>query len=375
MPSRRAYARVRPRRHADNRSDMALYEIKSEAIVSVAGTSFGEEHVRERGDLQRLLRANINVVCPDTMVLAEEFCDWDDSRRRIDLLGLDKSANLVVVELKRSEDGGHMDLQAIRYAAMVSTMTFDQAVTAHTGYLTALGRPEDARAAMLDFLGWDEANEEAFGREVRIVLVSAEFSKELTTAVLWLNDHSLKVRCVRLKPYNLDGRVLVDVQQIIPLPEAEDYTVRVSKKEQQQKAARDAQRDYTKFDVTINGVRHERLSKRKVMLVLIRRLVEDGVPPEKIAAAVPRRGDRLFRSAEGKLDPSAFLDQVTEYMKAHGKAFDPDRYFCETEELLHVGGRTYAVTNQWGAGTQETVEALLTAFGKHGITIEPASEA
>jgi len=32
--------------------------------------------------------------------------------------------------LKRTEDGGHLELQAIRYAAMVSTMTFDQAVSA-----------------------------------------------------------------------------------------------------------------------------------------------------------------------------------------------------------------------------------------------------
>ena len=130
---------------------MALYEIKSDAIISVTTTSFGLEHVSERGDLQRLLRTNINVGCPDTMVLAEEFCDWDDSRRRIDLLGLDKNANLVVVELKRSEDGGHMDLQAIRNAAMVSTMTFNQAVAAHTGYMTAFGRQDDARAALLEF--------------------------------------------------------------------------------------------------------------------------------------------------------------------------------------------------------------------------------
>lgn len=353
---------------------MALYEIKSGGIVSVTPTSFGLEHVRERGDLQRVLRTNIKVVCPDTMVLAEEFCDWDDSRRRIDLLALDKNANLVIVELKRSEDGGHMDLQAIRYAAMVSTMTFDQAVAAHSGYLTALGRAEDARAAVLDFLGWADANEEVFGQEVRIVLVSAEFSKELTTTVLWLNECSLDIRCVRMKPYNLDGRVLVDVQQIIPLPEATEYTVRVAKKDQQQKAARDAQRDYTKFDVTINGVRQERLPKRKVMFVLIRRLVEEGVPPEKIAAAVPRRSDRLFRSADGDLDGSAFVLRVTEQMTAQDRAFDPDRYFCETEELMHVAGRTYAVTNQWGASTQETIDAILTAFGNHGITIEAASE-
>ena len=50
---------------------------------------------------------------------------------------------------------------------------------------------------------------------MRIVLVSAEFSKEIT-AVLWLNEHSLDICCVRLKPYNLDGRVLVDVQQPAP---------------------------------------------------------------------------------------------------------------------------------------------------------------
>jgi hypothetical protein len=353
---------------------MALYEIKSDAIVSVTTTSFGVEHVHERADLQRLLRTNISVVSLDTMVLAEEFCNWDDSRRRIDLLGLDKNANLIVVELKRSEDGGHMDLQAIRYAAMVSTMTLDQAVAAHAGYLAALGRQEDARATILDFLGWDDANDEVFGQEVRIVLVSAEFSKELTTAVLWLNEQSLDVRCVRLKPYNLDGRVLVDVQQIIPLPEAEAYTVRVAKKDQQQKAAREAQRDYTKFDVTINGVRHERQPKRRVMFLLIRRLVEAGISPPKIAEAVPKRGDRLFRSADGELDGAAFTEEVTKEMKYKNKAFDPDRYFCETDELMHVDGRTYAVTNQWGASTQETVDGLLTAFGNHGFTIEAASE-
>src|SRR5205809_7753253 len=128
---------------------MALYEIAKDAINPVTGTSFGLEHVRERGDLQRLLRTNIDVICPDAVVLAEEFCDWDDSRRRIDLLALDKNANLVVVELKRSEDGGHMDLQAIRYAAMVSTITFDQAVAAHAGYLGALGKADDARASIL----------------------------------------------------------------------------------------------------------------------------------------------------------------------------------------------------------------------------------
>lgn len=41
-------------------------------------------------------------------MLAEEFADWADSVRRIDLLCLASETRLVVVELKRDEDGGHM---------------------------------------------------------------------------------------------------------------------------------------------------------------------------------------------------------------------------------------------------------------------------
>ena len=106
-----------------------------------------------------------------------------------------------------------------------------------------------------------------------------------------------------------------------------------------------------------------------MIFVLIRHLVGQGIPPADIATAVPARGDRLFRSADGTLDRSAFVDRVTEQMTAQGRAFDPDRYFCEDAELMDVAGRTFAVTNQWGASTQETIEALLAAFGSHGVTI------
>ena len=37
-------------------------------------------------------------------MIAEEFGEWEDCRRRIDLLGIDKGANLVVIELKRDEE-------------------------------------------------------------------------------------------------------------------------------------------------------------------------------------------------------------------------------------------------------------------------------
>ena len=217
---------------------MGLFELHQDRMSPVVGTTFRAEGIRERADLQRLLRDQIEIIAPETLIIAEEFGDWDESRRRIDLLGVDRDANLVVIELKRTEDGGHMDLQALRYAAMVSQMTFEQAVYAYSSYLAGREREEDAQAGLLEFLGWDEADEERFGQDVRIVLASAEVSKEITTSVLWLNDHGLDIRCVRLVPYQLDQRLLVHAEQIIPLQEAESYQVKVREKADRERTAR-----------------------------------------------------------------------------------------------------------------------------------------
>jgi len=215
---------------------MPIFEIAADQIRPIEQTTFSAAGVRERGDLQRLLRKQIDIIAPDILVIAEEFCQWQDSRRRIDLLALDKNANLVVIELKRTEDGGHMELQAVRYAAMVSAMTFNQVVEVYADFLQT--SPAEAQTKVLEFLGREAPDEDTFAQDVRIILVSAEFSKELTSAVLWLNERDLDITCIRLRPYLDDGRVLIDVQQVIPLPEAEDYYVKIKQKEVQERQAR-----------------------------------------------------------------------------------------------------------------------------------------
>src|SRR5690348_7829133 len=132
---------------------MPPFRFTRESIEALAETSFAQVGLKERVDLQRLLKANIGVVAQDVLVMAEEFAEWDDSRRRIDLLGLDRDANLVVIELKRDDEGGHMELQAIRYAAMVSTMTFERATDIYQKLLSQSSPDVDARTKLLDFLG------------------------------------------------------------------------------------------------------------------------------------------------------------------------------------------------------------------------------
>lgn len=226
---------------------MPIYEITPDSIRALPRTTFESEGIGERNDLQRLLCGNVSVIDPDLFVVAEEVSEWEDSKRRIDILALDRAANLVVVELKRTQDGGHMELQAVRYAAMISALTFEQAVKLHEGHRRKYGLEGDAGEAMLSFLGWESEKEDEFAEDVRIVLVSGDFSKELTTSVLWLNERGLDIRCVRLRPYKVGDRVFAEAQQVIPLPEAAEFQVQVREKVQREREAKAERSVFRRF--------------------------------------------------------------------------------------------------------------------------------
>ena len=218
---------------------MPFFEVDGQSLSRLSRISLADAEIRERRDLQRLLRVQMAALVPDVLVIAEEFGDWEDSRRRIDLLGLDRQANLVVIELKRGDTGVHMELQAVRYAAMVSTMTFDQAVAA---YASHLGEPDlEARDRILGHLGWSDANDDEFAQDVRLVLLSEDYSRELTSSILWLNGKGLDITAFRVGAYKLGQRLLMEFQQIIPLKEAEDYQVKVRNKQLVEQSARRAQ--------------------------------------------------------------------------------------------------------------------------------------
>ena len=354
---------------------MPIYEFGAKSINALPATTFDSAGLHERRDLQRLLREHIEVIAPDTLVIDEEFGDWEDSRRRIDLLAIDKNGKLVVVELKRNEDGGHMELQSIRYAAMVSTLTFDRAVDVFARYLKKIGREDqDARATILDFLEWDEPDDDRFAQDTRIVLASAEFSPEITSSVLWLIDHGVSIRCVRLKPYNLDGRLLVDVQQIIPLPEAEEYQVQFREKAQKERQARASNVDFTKFDVHIGEELYTSMWKRNAIFQICKFLCGKGINPDEIAGLFDWRLNRVWLSVDGLIDAAEFEKRASEQAVSGGASFDRRRWFCDEGELVHANGKTYAFSNQWG-GTNwhRAMNVLKDKFPQYKITFAPVA--
>jgi hypothetical protein len=48
----------------------------------------------------------------------------------------------------------------------------------------------------------------------------------------------LDIKCIRLRPYRAGEQLLAEVEQVIPLKQAEEYTIRLREKRQEQRSAR-----------------------------------------------------------------------------------------------------------------------------------------
>ncbi|MDP9397339.1 MAG: hypothetical protein M3P96_05720 [Actinomycetota bacterium] len=166
---------------------------------------------------------------------------------------------------------------------------------------------------------------------------------------------------MRLTPYRVEGRLLPDVQQVIPLPEAEDLMVRLRQRESAAQAATAAGgRDWTPYVITTPGGETAPLRKRRAVLELTRALHAAGVPGEKLATVLP--GAR-FLSVPGVLAGEDLLGALSStYPRARGNL---DRWVHEAP--LHDADRTWVLTKMWGADTTDYLDALLTLAPGEGF--------
>lgn len=333
---------------------MTIYALEDKQLLAIKPTNFVTESIFERDDLQQAFKNNINIIAPNCLVIAEEFADWQGSRKRIDLLAIDKQANLVVIELKRTDTGDHMELQALRYASMISTMTFEDTIEVFHKYKRQNGYSsyslEEVQYDIEEFVDID-IDESGFAEDVKTILVSQDFSAELTTSVLWLNARDLDITCIKIQPYNDNGKILIDVQQIIPLPEAEDYQIKVKRKlEEKREIRKESSRDYSKY-----RFKDMELGKGRLALEVIKYHFDQH--PNKTINALIYDFDSVPHSQS--------IIESLEVAKISAKATGRARYFLNDNDVLTKNdGTQYVVSSQWGKDNiEDIIEIANNNFG------------
>ena len=205
---------------------------------------FADLNLHERAHLQEWLANQPDALGEDLLIIQKEFDGFADTRERLDLLALDKDGQLVVIENKLDDSGRDVTWQALKYATYVSSLTKAQIVDIYQSYLERYCGGGNAMQSICEFLDVEELEEVVLnpGNDQRLMLIAANFRKEVTSTVLWLREHRIDARCFKVSPYSFGDELLVDIQQVIPTPEAADFMISMAEKEIEEKTTQGAQR-------------------------------------------------------------------------------------------------------------------------------------
>lgn len=213
-------------------------------ITRLTQKRFGDLALRERDHLQEWLVHQPDALGEELLILQKEFDGFDETRERLDLLALDKSGNLVVIENKLDDTGRDVTWQALKYTAYVSTLKSVQIVEIYQKYLDRYCGGGSASERICEFLEVEELQEAKLNPSngQRMVFVAANFRREVTATVMWLIGRGISMQCFRVTPFAFEDELFLDLQQIIPPPEAADYMIGISSKEVEETAVQGTQK-------------------------------------------------------------------------------------------------------------------------------------
>ena len=90
-----------------------------------------------------------------------------------------------------------------------------------------------------------------------------------------MNERDLDIRCVRLSLHKLNDQLILNADQIIPLPEAESYQIEIRQKRREERVSRSKKKDRSLFSISYHDeIYREHFKKSDIGYFTVRLLKE-----------------------------------------------------------------------------------------------------
>jgi hypothetical protein len=217
----------------DGQEDELVFTVVEDKATPVSRIPIQDLGLTERAHLQEWVIAHPEIIGSGVLTIAFEFDRWTTSngpapRDRLDVLGLDRGGRLVVAELKRGQAPDTVEVQAIKYAAMVSRFTEEILADLYAEFvlktqnvsLTITEASERLQSHADSGLSPDLL------LQPRIVLLAEDFSATVTSSVVWLNEQGVDITLKRYQAYQTPlGETVVTVSQYYPVADVAAFEV------------------------------------------------------------------------------------------------------------------------------------------------------
>jgi len=220
---------------------MYLIDTNLNRLKQLKEEKFNQLNITERYHLQEWIVNMPNAFGEELLFIQKEFDDFNDTSERLDLLALDKSGNIVVIENKLDDSGRNVTWQALKYASYCSTLSKEEISNIFQSYLDKQGNNENAKELLAQFFetDYDDIFHLNQAQTQRLIFVANNFRKEVTSTVLWLLNYKLRIQCFKVTPYSLGEQKFITFDQIIPQKDSADFIIRMAEKNQEEIAAQE----------------------------------------------------------------------------------------------------------------------------------------
>ena len=162
-------------------------------------------------DLEQWLEANPGGILEDGPLLIIGRQVPTDLGKSIDLLGVDREGNVVVVELKRDRTPRDVVAQALEYAAFAAKLG-----AAALERILGEYRPDEPLGLAEQHREYfDQSEAVAFNKNQRIVVIGQQVTPEIRQTALFLRDKGIQVTCVEFTFFQAAGGGRLLSQEIV----------------------------------------------------------------------------------------------------------------------------------------------------------------
>lgn len=196
---------------------MAIWKIAEDKPKRVQETGLKKEKLLEE-NLESWIEKMPEILGESLMIIGRQVM-IPEFKDRLDLLAIDTQGAAVIIELKRGKLKDPVDVQSLRYASYISKWKFDDFESVAKNYFTNLNDQEfnfnSEFESFCENSGIDDIPD--INEEQRIVVVGSSVKDKLGSVALWLRDHSIDIKLIKIQVYKNGGELLIEPNVIVPL--------------------------------------------------------------------------------------------------------------------------------------------------------------
>lgn len=190
---------------------MRLFRVESgKKFIEYKVQDFKDEHREE--DLEYLLESNPDAILDEElMIIGRQVVT--NLNTSIDLLGLNRTGNIAVIELKRDRTPRDTIAQALEYASYIEQLNYNQLEQIYQKYADNQESLSDQHTT---FFNLEEGEPVNYNKEQHIIVVGSNITREIRQQASYLNRKGIPTTCVEFNYFKTEsGETLLSIDVAI----------------------------------------------------------------------------------------------------------------------------------------------------------------